>query len=195
MTKLINTEDRINILSKLGQHLLQKDEFLEALMHRSMHHNGWFTLENQKQASDAISQAFLEASMLNEWVNKYKIGEPDAPKRVGIIMAGNIPLVGFHDLLAVFASGHKAVIKLSDKDQFVLPYLLKLMGNIDERVNDYFELTLDKLKNFEAVIATGSNNTARYFEYYFSKYPNIIRKNRNGVAILTGRKVKKNCLN
>ncbi len=106
---------------------------------------------------------------------------------VGLVLAGNIPLVGFHDILCVFAAGHRARIKLSDKDPFLLPLLLEMLKEIDLRTAEYFDTTTERLTNFDAVIATGSNNSARYFEAYFGKYPHIIRKNRNAVAILKGR--------
>ncbi len=105
---------------------------------------------------------------------------------VGLVLAGNIPLVGFHDILCVFVAGHKAGIKLSDKDPFLLPMLLDFLAEIDDRTAAYFSTTTARLSGFDAVIATGSNNSARYFEAYFGKYPNIIRKNRNAVAILRG---------
>ena len=107
-------------------------------------------------------------------------------KRVGLVLAGNIPLVGFHDILCVFVSGHQSVIKLSDKDPFLLPMLLDFLKEIDDRTTAYFSTTTERLGGFDAVIATGSNNSARYFEAYFGKYPHIIRKNRNAVGILRG---------
>lgn len=108
------------------------------------------------------------------------------PKSVGLVLAGNIPLVGFHDILCVFVSGHRSVIKLSDKDPFLLPLLLDFLKETDARIADYFTTTTGRLTDFDAVIATGSNNSARYFEAYFGKYPHIIRKNRNAVGILRG---------
>ena len=112
--------------------------------------------------------------------------ETQNSKRVGLVLAGNIPLVGFHDILCVFVAGHQSVIKLSDKDPFLLPMLLDFLKEIDERTAAYFSTTTERLGGFDAVIATGSNNSARYFEAYFGKYPNIIRKNRNAVGILRG---------
>jgi hypothetical protein len=101
-------------------------------------------------------------------------------------MAGNIPLVGFHDFLSVLISGNKALVKLSSNDTILLPYLTKVLFSIEPEFEDLIEFTDEKFIDFDGVIATGSNNTARYFEYYFGKYPNIIRKNRNSVAVLTG---------
>jgi len=177
--------ERIDALVKLGEHLRGEDEFLEALMHRSHYHNQWFTIENQKQAIQAIAEHFLDAEKLQQWLAHYHLDDNIQPKKVGLVLAGNIPLVGFHDVLCVFAAGHRAQIKLSDKDQYLLPYLLQLLAKFDERTSSYFEI-VPNLRDFEAVIATGSNNSSRYFEAYFSKVPNIIRKNRNAVAVLTG---------
>jgi acyl-CoA reductase-like NAD-dependent aldehyde dehydrogenase len=167
----MNLTERIKVLTQLGRHLSQKDDYLEAVMHRSMHHNGWFTLENQQQAVEAIRRNFLDEQKLRQWIEKYDIPEETPSiKNVGIVMAGNIPLVGFHDLVSVFLSGHRAMIKMSDKDPYLLPYLLKLLGQFDERTKAYFQL-VDRLKDFDAVIATGSNNSSRYFDHYFSKFP------------------------
>jgi hypothetical protein len=182
----MNLTERIKVLTQLGRHLSQKDDYLEAVMHRSMYHNGWFTLENQQQAVEAIHRNFLDEQKLRQWIEKYDIPEETPSiKNVGIVMAGNIPLVGFHDLVSVFLSGHRAMIKMSDKDPYLLPYLLKLLGQFDERTKAYFQL-VDRLKDFDAVIATGSNNSSRYFDHYFSEIPNIIRKNRNAIAVLSG---------
>jgi hypothetical protein len=177
--------DRVEVLAQLGKQLKAGDEYLEALMHRTKYHNAWFTIDNQKQSVEAIADYYLSPARLDQWLAKYALPDNDHPKTVGIIMAGNIPLVGFHDWLCVFVAGHQAKIKLSDKDPYLLPHLLKMMTTIDERVASYYEFSTP-LKDFEAVIATGSNNSARYFEAYFSKYPHIIRKNRNGVAVLKG---------
>ena len=177
--------ERRDALVKLGEHLRGEDEFLEALMHRSHYHNQWFTIENQKQAIQAIAEHFLDAEKLKQWLGHYHLDDHIQPKKVGLVLPGNIPLVGFHDVLCVFAAGHRAQIKLSDKDQYLLPYLLQLLAKFDERAGSYFEI-VPNLRDFEAVIATGSNNSSRYFEAYFSKVPNIIRKNRNAIAVLTG---------
>lgn len=176
--------ERIEVLGQLGDHLLGKDEYLEAVIKRATFHNGWFTEESQQAAVREIAEQFLDRERLAAWLGRYEL-KPANPKIVGIVMAGNIPLVGFHDWLCVFTVGHKAQVKVSEKDPFLFPYLMKILERIDERTKAYTELT-DRLNGFDAVIATGSNNSARYFEAYFSKYPHIIRKNRNGVAVLTG---------
>lgn len=177
--------DRIALLSRLGDHLLGEDELLRAVMQRSYHHNQWFTMANQERAIRAIAEEYLDREKLQKWVNRYNIAEPEIIKTVGLVMAGNIPLVGFHDWLSVFVAGHRAQIKLSEKDQFLLPYLIKVLSSFDERVAQYVAF-VPKLQDFDAVIATGSNNSSRYFEAYFGKYPHIIRKNRNAVAVLDG---------
>ena len=177
--------ERINLLLQLGEHLRGTDEYLDAVMHRSSYHNPWLTIENQKLAVAAIAEKMLHPEKLQAWLQRYELPEETTPLTVGIVMAGNIPLVGFHDLLCVFTAGHRALVKLSDKDPYLLPYLIKLMGRFDQRAEAYFTLS-EHLRDFDAVIATGSNNSARYFEAYFGKYPNIIRRNRNAVAVLVG---------
>ena len=179
---------RITILAELGRRLAEPDEFLEALMKRTAFHNGWFTLEAQQRALTAVREAYLDEEKLRAWVAGYPTlgATPGGPLRtVGLVLAGNIPLVGLHDLVAVFVAGHRAQLKLSGKDPYVLPYLLRLLGEIDADAKAYFT-TVEHLHGFDAVIATGSNNSSRYFEAYFGRYPHIIRRGRNGVAVLTG---------
>jgi hypothetical protein len=176
--------ERIEVLGQLGDHLLGRDEYLEAVIKRTAFHNGWFTEESQQEAIRGIAQHFLNRERLEAWLERYEL-TPSEPKKTGIVMAGNIPLVGFHDWLCVFVTGHRAQVKLSDKDPYLFPYFMKLLEQFDARTAAYTEIA-ERLKGFDAVIATGSNNAARYFEAYFSRYPHIIRKNRNGVAVLTG---------
>lgn len=180
-------QERLAILVRLGTYLRSNDdEFLIALQKRTEFNNGWFTLANQQAAIAAIAEAFLAEEPLRQWVAAYPIDPERPPQRtIGMVLAGNIPLVGFHDVLCVFVAGQRAKIKLSSKDPYVFPYLLKLLEKWDARTATYFELT-EKLGGFDAVIATGSNNSARYFTAYFGKYPHIIRKNRNAVAVLSG---------
>jgi hypothetical protein len=176
---------RIEILSKLGDYLQSDDDYLNAVIHRTHYNNLWFTPENQKKAIHAIAQEFLNREKLKVWAANYSLNEIRKPKTIGLVMAGNLPLVGFHDLLCVFASGNKSLIKLSDKDKFLLPHLIEVLRKIEPETSPFFEI-VDVIKDFDAVIATGSNNSARYFEAYFGKYPHIIRKNRNGIAVLDG---------
>ncbi|MEM1322060.1 MAG: acyl-CoA reductase [Bacteroidota bacterium] len=178
-------DERIELLGQLGQALQAPSETLDATVHRAGIHNQWFTEKNVRIALRALVEKFLDLDALKDLAGHYRPSNPIEPKKVGIIMAGNIPLVGFHDLLCTFLCGHHAKIKLSEKDDVLLPYLIQQMVAIDARCAPYFEV-IERLSGFNAVIATGSNNSARYFEAYFGKYPNIIRKNRNGVAVLDG---------
>lgn len=178
-------DQRINVLAQLGEHLLGKDEYLEAVMARTKYHNPWFTIENQELAIKSIATEFLQKEKLEQWMAGYEIKEPASPKWVGLVMAGNIPLVGFHDFLCTFISGHRSRVKLSDKDKFLLPYLVKLLADFEPATAPYFDMA-ERLSEMDAVIATGSNNSSRYFESYFGKYPHIIRRNRNAVAVLEG---------
>lgn len=155
---------------------------------QSVHiHNQWFTEANVRNAMGALADSLQENSFL-DWIATYinDLQTVKPPKRVAVIMAGNVPMVGFHDMLCVLISGNTFVGKLSSDDKFLLPFIAKVLKAIEPGFNDLIEFTEDQLKNMDAVIATGSNNSARYFEYYFGKYPNIIRKNRNSVAVLTG---------
>jgi len=149
------------------------------------HYNPWFTQEFIRLALEDWSQA-LSSCKLEEWTQPYQFTEKQKFKRVGVVMAGNLPLVGFHDYLSVLISGHQLIAKLSSDVSHLLPLLNQLLALKAPDLAKQAEFTKDQLKNFDAVIATGSNNTARYFEYYFGKYPHIIRKNRNGIAIITG---------
>jgi hypothetical protein len=177
-------------LDKLGAYIAVGNEALDACIELSYLENKWFTADNTRLSLSAISTTFLDGKKLQSWAKDYDIQAFTAvPKTVGVVMAGNIPLVGFHDALCIFVSGHKALIKLSDKDKRLLPFLIDIMKGFDARVADYFEFG-ERMNNVDAVIATGSNNSARYFEAYFAKYPHIIRKNRNAVAVLDGNETK-----
>ncbi len=153
--------------------------------------NGWFTEDNVRKAIGAIADS-LNEEMFVEWLSHYINISSDnkQSKKVAVIMAGNIPAVGFHDMLCVLLSGNKFVGKLSSDDKMLLPAIAKILIAIEPQFEKYIEFTEGQLKNIDAVIATGSNNSARYFEYYFGKYPHIIRKNRNSVAVLTGNESK-----
>ncbi len=183
----MDLQARIEVMARLGRHLLEgEDEYLAAVIHRSSFHNPWFTQANQRQALRAIAEHMLRGEALEAWAARYPVSEGPTGVTVGLVMAGNIPLVGFQDVLCTFIAGHRAQIKLSEKDPYLLPALLKQLRAFDARTAAFFE-TVDRLSGFDAVIATGSNNSARYFEAYFGKYPHIIRRNRNSVAVLTGR--------
>ena len=153
--------------------------------HMSVLHNPWFTENSLTHAMTGIAH-MLRPEAIQTWINQSKIERTDSPKRVGLILAGNIPLVGFHDVFTTGITGNKAVSKLSSQDRFLLPTLFKAFN---EAVGENFFDTVwvdGRLPEIDAVIATGSNNTARYFEYYFGKYPHVIRKNRSSVAVVTG---------
>jgi len=150
------------------------------------HYNGWFVPKNIRKAMVGLAY-MLEKEKLEKWIEQYsEIKKVRNPFRVGIVMAGNIPLVGFHDLLSVLISGNNAVIKMSSSDNRLLPQILSFLSKINPVYSDKIELVDGKLTEIDAIIATGSTNTSRYFDYYFKKYPHIIRKNRNAVAILDG---------
>lgn len=154
----------------------------------AVHYNGWFTTENVLFSLEEWGKALTEAN-LDHWVKPYTFIDQE-PKTVGIVMAGNIPLVGFHDFISVLISGHKVLIKQSSNDQKLLPILADYLIAIEPGYKELIEFTDGRFKNFDAVIATGSNNTARYFEYYFAERPSIIRKNRNSIAVLTGKETQ-----
>jgi hypothetical protein len=186
----VTLEQRIALLSQLGEYLLEApDADLERAIRQSYLENPWFTEANTRQALKAIATRLLQRAELEAWAARYPIPATDYPaKTIALIMAGNIPLVGFHDWLCVFISGQRAQVKLSDKDKRLLPALVQKMGEWQFESLAYTEFLLenDRLHEFDAVIATGSNNTARYFEQYFGKYPHIIRRNRNSIAVLDG---------
>lgn len=152
------------------------------------HHNGWFTNDNVRYALKSWSEA-LTAENINNWISCYDLSK-NSHKRVALVLAGNIPLVGFHDLLVVLITGNTAVVKLSSNDTLLLPLLVEYLIYLHPGFKHKVVFTKDRLTDFDAVIATGSNNTARYFEYYFGKKPHIIRKNRNSIAVLTGKESK-----
>lgn len=158
----------------------------------AQHYNGWFTPEQMRYALQSWAQALTEDN-LNTWLQPYDFGNIQ-PKTVGLVLAGNIPLVGFHDVLSVLVSGHKALVKTSSNDQKMVPFLVEYLIACEPRLADYITFTEGKLEGFQAVIATGSNNTARYFEYYFKDKPSIIRKNRNSVAVLDGTETKEDLI-
>lgn len=159
----------------------ENDEEFEALLRKSETENPWFTIENQKFALKQWAE-LLTGENLRQWLSNYQT--PKTSKRVGLILAGNIPMVGFHDVMSVILSNHIPVIKLSSKDKRLLPFLLKKWNEFSDG-HVPFEI-VERLENFDAVIATGSNNTARYLEYYFKDRLSIIRKNRTSVAVLKG---------
>ena len=168
-----------------------EEEFAELnrIIETHVHHNGWFTENNIRRALFAWSEE-LTAARIGEWLARYAKNESASTKKVGIICAGNLPLVGLHDVLSVLLSGHTAVVKLSSDDNLLMPALFNLLIRLDESVAQHLVFAQGLMKDMEAVIATGSNNTSRYFEQYFGHLPHIIRKSRTSVAILNGRETE-----
>ncbi|MCF6361060.1 MAG: acyl-CoA reductase, partial [Cyclobacteriaceae bacterium] len=175
---------KINFLRKLGFQLesLRKNE-LSNWAEKAGNENRWFTPDAVEMAISGITQ-MLNKEVLEKWLKPYSFKK--SGKRIGIIMAGNIPMVGFHDLLCVLISGHVAVIKLSSQDKVLIPFITQLLIAIEPQFEPQIKY-VTKLENIDAVIATGSNNSARYFKQYFGTQPHIIRKNRTSCAVLTGK--------
>jgi len=183
----MNLQTRINSFFLLGSHLLdEKNVDLAEAKTRAYEQNSWFLPSFIEESISQIARQFLNKETLTQWTSLYpQIGNDGTGIKVGIVMAGNIPLVGFHDLLSTLIAGHTAVVKLSSKDTVLMEYVIKRLISIDSE----FEQTIivqDQLKNCDAYIATGSNNTSRYFEQYFGKFPHIIRSNKTSIAILDG---------
>jgi len=193
-------ENRINAFVEFGNFLSQfsnrkiekketvlyNDIFFDAFhlqLKRAKEFNGWFTEDNILYAFESWSK-LLNHKNLNNWTSTYNFNVN--AKKIAIVMAGNIPLVGFHDFLSVLISGHSVLVKQSSNDKHILPLVAKYLEQIEPAFNNKITFTEGQLTGFDAAIATGSNNTARYFDYYFGKYPNIIRKNRNSIAVITG---------
>jgi len=202
----MNLGQRIEAFAKLGEFFTQfstlkieKKEYAELnpilfdafkmQINRASEFNGWFTRENVLNAFESWSEA-LTIENLEKWTSNYQIDENAEPKNIAIIMAGNIPLVGFHDFLSVLITGNNAIVKQSSNDKHFLPLIAKFLEYYHLDFKNKITFTEKKLTGFDAVIATGSNNTKRYFEYYFGKYPSIIRSSRNSVAIITGKETK-----
>ena len=190
----MNLEKRIEAFSFLGNILRDSLDYehnqfsgkLNRLIESQRQKNTWFTPDNVRTAVRAIADE-LTSENLRRWTSAYRgLQENFMPVRVGLIFAGNIPLAGFHDFITVLISGNKVVAKTSSKDPDLIPYLSEIICTGYPEFGKYIEFTEGTLSGFDMVIATGSNNSSRYFDYYFRKYPKIIRKNRNSVAILTG---------
>ncbi len=175
-------QERIELLTRLGDYLESKDDALEEAKERAMLSNPWFTME-QIETALTYNAVLLKKEKLEAWLQPYHL--PEKKKTVGIVMAGNIPMVGFHDWLCGVASGHKMHIKLSTKDAVLIKHFSEKLMEWEPALTEKIVFA-ENLKGCDAYIATGSNNTSRYFEQYFGKYPHIIRRNRTSVAILDG---------
>ncbi|MGC1389792.1 MAG: hypothetical protein WA816_02050, partial [Bacteroidales bacterium] len=196
----MNLEQRIESFSLLGESLRNSlnvssvtNEWtdrdlsrLNILIDDQQKHNLWFTPENVRRALTAIAGELTKENLI-KWTDYYPgLKKQKNPLRVGVIMAGNIPLAGFHDFLSVLISGNYLIAKTSSKDYGLIAYMSDILCSVNSLFKNRIEFTTGTLTHFDAIIATGSDNSSRYFDYYFGKYPNIIRKNRNSVAILEG---------
>lgn len=192
---MMNISDKIDCLSQLGSQLtedLRSGAITDAMVLAS-NKNPWFTLENIEKALKSIAREFLNKDHLKALADQYSLNGLKI-KRVGLILAGNIPAVGFHDILCTFLCNHISVIKYSSKDDVLIPLLLEKLQYINGEVSPFFE-KVEKLADFDAVIATGGNNTSKYFEYYFRNVKHIIRKSRSSIAVLDGNETDSDLMN
>ena len=183
MMKEMKLSDRIDLMAALGRYMLENGEDWRNAKDDAVHANPWFTTGHVELAVANIVREFLDDQKLAKWASGYQIS--DTPRTVGIVMAGNIPMVGFHDLLCGIIAGHKLVLKLSSKDEVLMKHIVNWLLAAEPRLAGRIVIA-DRLNGCDAYIATGSNNTARYFEQYFSRFPHIIRRNRTSVAVLDG---------
>ncbi len=186
-------DKRINAFCQLGERMiaesaLKSNSALYNVIENAHIHNPWFTPANVRNSINAIAKQWLNRATIEEWLSRYSINKlnTQSPKTIGVIMAGNVPLVGFHDFLCVLVSGNKFLGKFSSKDGNLMLTITQMLTQIEPEFTNYIEITDNQLKGFDAVIATGSDNSSRYFDYYFKNYPTIIRKHRNSIAIITG---------
>lgn len=183
----MDLDRRIDVFAQLGQKLTstnfadQRSEWV----FKATNSNNWFTEENVQLALENICKGYLDANSLQKWAKRYDFNKELIPQKVGLILAGNIPAVGFHDILCVLLSGHIAMVKASSQDFVLIKEFIKLIIEIEPTFQEKIILT-DRMNEVDALIATGSDNTARYFEYYFRDKPHLIRKNRVSVGILNG---------
>ncbi|HTE07416.1 MAG TPA: hypothetical protein VK628_01560 [Flavitalea sp.] len=179
-------QQRVVLLERLGNYLAAKNDSWEKIKSKAAYENAWFIPEFINYQLSQIATSYLAPDALRNWVAEYNLPEVNpSPKLVGLVMAGNIPLAGFHDLLSTFIAGHRMLIKTSSKDGVLIPALIDVLNSLDPASGPYFSIA-PRLTGCDAYIATGSNNSSRYFEYYFGRYPHIIRRNRTSVAVLTG---------
>jgi hypothetical protein len=182
----MHLQQRIDLMVELGRYMLSDSEDWSRAKEKAYRENSWFIPEFIDRATDQIAKAYLDRDKLQAWVKGYPLDIPQvSPLTVGITMAGNIPLAGFHDFLSVFLAGQRQVIKPSSKDHTLIKKIVSHLQRLESETGALVGFA-DMLKGCDAYIATGSNQSARYFEYYFSKYPHIIRHNRTSVAILSG---------
>lgn len=182
----VQLQDRIGLMVQLGKYLSGGSEELKSVKEKAFHHNSWFIPEFIDLSLRSIAEQYLQPRLLRDWVHLYPaFSERRVKKDVGIVMAGNIPAVGFHDFLCAFISGHDISLRLSSKDDVLLRHFIEKLKSWEPSLEKHISIK-EMLKGCDAYITTGSNNSARYFEFYFRKYPHIIRRNRTSVAVLTG---------
>ena len=193
----MNLTSRIDAFVRLGERMLIESKQdcgskFESTVKETNIHNPWFTSENVYYAIDSIANQWLTRDSLNSFVAKYpkKYFAPASSKKVVVIMAGNIPFAGLHDMLCVLLAGHRFLGKVSSKDGHLISAIIDMLQEINPEFKDLIELSEVTLHGFDAVIATGSDNSSRYFEYYFKNYSTIIRKHRNSIAVLTGKETE-----
>jgi len=182
----MNPDQKIDALARLGKFLLSAEGLLtiDDWSRRAQVHNTWFTPENVKASLLGIARNYLDKDKLEKWAGSYEIDRTDS-YAVGVVMAGNIPAVGFHDMLCVLLSGHRLMAKLSSQDPVLPKLLAEALIRIEPRWAGSIAFS-ERLNDAEAIIATGSDNSARYFRYYFGKKPHMIRQNRTSCAVLNG---------
>lgn len=179
-------QERISVLVKVGEFIQSNAPEWQNVKEKAYRANQWFIPAFIDRSCTNIVNSYLQKEKLEAWAASYDLPEENrSPKKVGLVMAGNIPLVGFYDMLCIFLSGHYQVIKPSSKDDVLIKFLAEKMYAFNPAVKEHITFA-ERLNGCEAYIATGSNNTGRYFEYYFGRYPHIIRKNRTSVAIIEG---------
>ena len=188
----MNLEERIRAFTQLGIYLKERfSNEQELKIHEAKVKNQWFTIDNINNAISAWGDQLTDDT-LNAWLSPYQLEEPKSQKKVLIVMAGNIPLVGFHDLLSVLIAGHRVVIKLSSNDKVLIPVVIERLLDVETSFKNKIEFIDDiKDKQFDAVITTGNDNSSKYFEYYFKDAKTIIRKNRRSIAVLNGSENKR----
>jgi len=174
-----------NVDKKENKKFPEWDTVLEKTLIESHSYNSWFTIDNLKLSLKNWSNS-LQENIISDWLSKYNIKDKSS-KKIAIIMAGNIPAVGFHDLLCSLLLNFDCIVKLSSEDKLLIPFIVKFLESRNEKLKNKVTFESEKLKDFDGVIATGNNNSHRYFDYYFSKYPNLLRKTRHSIAVLDGK--------
>lgn len=184
MFKPLTVEERIESFVALGKWFADTSSTaFETLTQKAINGNSWFTPQHIENAFEAWSQVLIRAK-IEEWLQPYSFTH--SPKKVGLVLAGNVPLVGFHDVLSTLISGNQALVKCASQDAVLIKASIEALAEHAPQLASQVTW-VDRLTDFDAVIATGSDNTSRYFEYYFAKHPHIIRKNRVSVALLNGK--------